>query len=1111
MTQHRLARVQLINWGTFRSHWSFQVPWKGILLTGPSGAGKSSLLDAMAAILVRPSKLRLNAAAQGTDTGDQGRSLVTYVRGAHKREADGETGEVGTAFLRPGPTWSAVGLTYTDEAGRRTTLLRLFHISGSSTDAADLKSVYAIAPGDVDLQTLKEFAANGIEVRRLKASFPAWDAYTSSGYTGFSERFRRLLGLGSEQAQVLLHKTQSAKNLTNLDSLFRDFMLDEPGTFALATETINQFDQLRGAHAAVVDARLQVEALAPLRDCDGVLRGLAAEAAEVAAERAHLDTWLGTRRAEALTAALSAGRPRLAALTAELAAAVAAVESAEAERQLAQRAYDQSGGADIGQLEDQRRFWLDAQESVARERLRYAAHADRLALELPADRASASDFDSQLRNAHGQYAARRQAFDVEQRSLMESQAEARRALSRAERDLEALRLHRSNLDPKLLALRAALADLLNVDRSRLPFVGELVQVRAEEGHWTGAIERVLGSFSRTLVVPEQHYLAAAEYIDGQYLGARLVYEKVGAEDAAGPADRDLVPGTLPEKVEIAAGPYASWVADRLQRRFAYACVDRAADFSHHDRAVTLQGQVKHSATLHEKDDRRRVGDRSRWVMGFSTEAKERELERIVAEAEAVVGEHEARLQSLDATRSDLDQVRDALDALAGVEWDRIDPGPAGRHLAELDARLDQLRELHRDIGALEAALKHATESKRAADAVAQRLGVTHAALEEQQRRSQEELDRLVAELAGADELPEDVARRLDGRAVGLDEAGLGREIANQLHERESRLGRRVSSVENDVIRHMGEYRSHWKSQAADWGQSREYLPEYLRRLDALVDDGLPKFESRFFDLLANQARNNIGQLAMQIRNARAEVRSRVDEVNKSLMMTPYGRETYLQIRVLTRPHPDVDRFQRVLHDITESSMLGVGPADTPAEREAAEARFLQMEDLLKRLGSAEPADQRWRDRCLDTRQHVQFQAQVVDADGAQLDVFTGSGGRSGGERQKLVTFCLAAALRFQLAPEGEPVPRYALVVIDEAFDKADHDFTQAGLEVFRTFGFQLLLATPMKMLQTIEDYVGGVVMVSNNADQGSVLQELLYDTDLPGLPAADEAQQEVLI
>lgn len=46
------------------------------------------------------------------------------------------------------------------------------------------------------------------------------------------------------------------------------------------------------------------------------------------------------------------------------------------------------------------------------------------------------------------------------------------------------------------------------------------------------------------------------------------------------------------------------------------------------------------------------------------------------------------------------------------------------------------------------------------------------------------------------------------------------------------------------------------------------------------------------------------------------------------------------------------------------------------------------------------------------------------------------------------------------------------MVLDEAFDKTDPAFTKAGLEVFHTFGFQLLLATPLKMLQTLEDYVG---------------------------------------
>lgn len=85
------------------------------------------------------------------------------------------------------------------------------------------------------------------------------------------------------------------------------------------------------------------------------------------------------------------------------------------------------------------------------------------------------------------------------------------------------------------------------------------------------------------------------------------------------------------------------------------------------------------------------------------------------------------------------------------------------------------------------------------------------------------------------------------------------------------------------------------------------------------------------------------------------------------------------------------------------------------------------------------------------------------------------------------------------------------MVIDEAFDKADHSFTQAGLEVFRAFGFQLLLATPMKMLQTIEDHVGGVVMVANQPGRGSTLQELPFDTSRPTIEEGPEVEQGALL
>lgn len=105
--QQRLGRIQLVNWGTFNGSFTLPVPRDGLLITGPSGSGKSSLLDALAAVLVQPKWLMFNAAAQEGGVSDRNRSLISYVRGAFKREADDATGEVSTAYLRTGATWAA--------------------------------------------------------------------------------------------------------------------------------------------------------------------------------------------------------------------------------------------------------------------------------------------------------------------------------------------------------------------------------------------------------------------------------------------------------------------------------------------------------------------------------------------------------------------------------------------------------------------------------------------------------------------------------------------------------------------------------------------------------------------------------------------------------------------------------------------------------------------------------------------------------------------------------------------------------------------------------------------------------------------------------------------
>ena len=1110
MTQHRLSRVQVINWGTFDGAWGFDVPWKGMLLTGPSGAGKSSLLDAMACVLVRPAKLRFNAAAQGTDTGDRDRTLLTYVRGAHKRETDESTGEVGTAFLRKGPTWSGVLLTFCDAAGKEVSLLRLFHISGSSTQAADVKSMYAIAPGPFDLVQLQPYVANGLEHRRMKRELPGWDIYTADRYSAFSERFRRMLGMGSEQAQVLLHKTQSAKNLTNLDNLFRDFMLDVPDTFELSDTTVAQFGELRSAHNFVVDARLQVEKLMPLRAHDERLRSLEAEQRELSAQEEHLETWLTARRLELKEHELGRAEPVLTRLAAEVGGATAEDASNEAERQRCQRAVDQSGGAEITTLQQLATSERRRRDQIMATRSRHAEAATQLAIQLPDHAADVAGFSRALEEVGEALQRDRAAFGRSQFDLMGEKTRAGDDRRRRAEDLDALRRHRSNLDPRLLELRSRLADLLQVEVSALPFVGELVEVRPEEHEWVGAIERVLGSFGRTLLVPDEHYLAAAEFVDATFLGTRLVYEKV-TRGASRPPEAAAPPEALPSKVQLAEGPFTGWVAERLARRYNFACVATPAQFARHDRAVTRNGQVKHSASLHEKDDRRGVGDRSRWVLGFSIDTKERELERLLALEDARLEEVEKQLASLDEVRRRLTMTERAAETLSGFSWEQLDLAPVEAALADVERQLAALRDTHHDLAALEQSLRRAEVDKSDSARRLTDLQATHRHHADVVERLRRDIASLRESFDAADPIPEAIAdalaRHAEESTASLEQlpGRLNALFRKRSEEVANAIGRSVRAAE----RVMADYGRSWEAAAADWGDTREYLPEYLARLDVLVEDRLPEFETRFFELLQRQARNNIGQLAMRIRAARGETRGRVDGVNKSLRLTPFGPDAYLQIKVLDRSLPDVDRFLRTLGDITEGSMLDIGAGDSAEDRRLAEERFSTMEDLLQRLGSADPAARAWRERCLDTRQHVSFQARVIDDEGRQLDVFTGSGGRSGGERQKLVTFCLAAALRFQLAPEGQTEPTYALVVIDEAFDKADHTFTAAGLEVFRAFGFQLLLATPMKMLQTIDDYVGGVVMVTHVPGRGSTLQEMHYDRARPTTSVA--VDQETLV
>jgi uncharacterized protein YPO0396 len=295
--QYRLTRLQTFNWGTFNGLLDLTIPYSGYLFVGPSGSGKSTLLDAHTALLTPPKWVDFNVAAREAERQGRDRSALSYVRGAWARQT-GDAGEYVTQYLRSGTTWSAIAETYRDGRGRTIVLAQVLWVRGQAASAGDVKRLYMVLPRELSLRELEFFAASDFDVRRFKQALP--DAFVKDEFSAYQERFRGLLGIENERALRLLHKTQSAKNLGDLNLFLRDFMLDPPETFSVADRLVNEFGELNAAHQAVVAARYQIETLKPAHTAYQALDRARNERSILAELLVGLDAFREQRRAELL-------------------------------------------------------------------------------------------------------------------------------------------------------------------------------------------------------------------------------------------------------------------------------------------------------------------------------------------------------------------------------------------------------------------------------------------------------------------------------------------------------------------------------------------------------------------------------------------------------------------------------------------------------------------------------------------------------------------------------------------------------------------------------------------------------------------------------------------
>ena len=1101
--QFQLRCIQTYNWGTFDKLREIQIAPQGHLVLGPSGSGKSTLLDGHTSLLTPPRWLDFNTAARSSEKGSGDRSLATYVRGAWATQT-GEEGEKVKRYLRTGTTWSAISETYQDGTGRTIVLGRILWIKGNASAESDVHRLFFIAEREFNLRELEFFKDEGagFEVRRLKAKL--LDVNFTEEFSAYETRFTRLFNIKSDRALRLLHKTQSAKDLGDLNKFLRDFMLDPPETFKVSDTLVNEFQVLNAAHEAVLTARNQIDALRPVRDGLIEYEQTKSLLSLLAEEKVGIEYWREQNRHELLLAQINELAIKLEGLDASIKELKTKERREEGEFNALLTNRAGAGGNVLSHLQAQ----VDQAErvqmpEVSANHQRMVSSCKALDWALPASPETFAEVQAQARVVF----EGREAIANRHERLLDDRKKEKGVLddrfAALLKEIRAMEGRTSNMPARLLEIRERMCHDLGILEEDLPFVGELLQVKAKESQWTGAVERVLGGFARDLLVEEHYYREVAAWVDRTHLGLRLGYRRMLARANQSPTGQPAA-NSLLRKLDVAP-KHKDWLAEEL-RRFDYACVDTADELRKLERGVTLAGQVKHNRSLHEKDDSRRVNDRSNWVLGFSNAEKLQAYQEEFFTLQDDVGKAEKALdQARETARNESRQVEHCQN-LVNLSWESSNIAALFDEIGSLKARIEQELKARPELSELDrkVALKRKAWDK--AISAHQKAQGEASDVKREGSAAQKRVDELPPERLSFPLSPtqkERLAERFGatGKKMSVEQLDSAcTAMVRAIGDEESTAIGKTAEIKQGIEHKLYIFCTTWRAEAEGLDAKLESAPDFMAKLQRLETDGLHEYVARFKALLSEQSDQNLAVLHSKLDQERRNIGERMEQVNDSLRGCAFNENTYLKINYDDKPTQEVIEFRAQLKAALSHSFKD-------DDDEEMERRFTALNVVVQRLGSQQPADVKWRSLVLDVRQHVVFSATEFDDASIEVETYDSGAGKSGGQRQKLTTTVLAAALRYQLAGEDGVWPTYSTVVMDEAFDRADNEFTAMVMNIFKSFGFQVVAATPVKNVMALEPFIGGGTFVSIRDRKHSEALAITYVDQTGRLDLPLEAQE----
>lgn len=1117
---YRLRRLEVKNFGGYHGPASvFNCDLQGAVFSGDNGAGKSTAIDAYR--LLFRTHPRFNSATQEQS---KDRTVETYYVGQYGKKDTGGGAKAETLReygVKKG--FMAVCGVFETDRGETFSILRMAYFLKKGTPA---EWRLITAPSDISIERdFPEWPTRGVAAR-------AADALGGTLHPNFKEFFGASgLAFGIDKPEEamaafrFIDESIGVKKMGSITGFARSNIFPRTSLRDSADAVVTTFEEVRQSISEVERCEAKIAGLKDVTRKFGFLdKALATHEASIN-RRARFEQFSSLIERAFWSRQFRKASAQRAALEAQLAEAETLEATARAEVQAIVEAISNKG---FDKIQDYKDAKVAAVSNLNRVSGRVKSlKADFKAAGINFRCASQADLDAvaqDLASKLADIATRQQAVIDSQEDLTRTKHQAEAANKEAADSYASLLRSKSAIDPKLLAARDTLAEELHIRKDDIPFLAELVQIREGEEAWEGVANRVLGGLGCEILIDAAHASEARGIINRgpnglgkRGWGARVVLREVS--DMAPKTRARMAKTCLAGKLEVnPESPFYEVARALIEDHAAHDCVTEAKFKTATDDACTKEGSVKKGNRI-VKDDRYRIDDRSKYVLGWNVQDRIDLAKALVEETQAAFDKAQDDLAQSRAAFASLQAKANELSKLSGIDlvFEELDEQGLVRRIDELTAQIDALdspeaEELRRKKLRAEAAETQArADQKRLNGEIGGKDNTVRTAQTNRDAKAKRFLDSIAA--VGAATFADREAYRAAARDVqnAAQVPGICRHIlatvvydipsvtadvrkkidhATNSELNIARAGEVAKSAATAFLRDYPEEGSELEVEglvgdlksAESLARARMTRDVWVARKERIELDDLPRHKSKFQARQKTFATDTIKALeGAQIAYA-TRLKAMQSGLNAILKDLVYDPMEGTRARLRIRPSSDNDQVVKFRARVADAMKHLF---DTPDVLEKKTEAVIEMiNDDHTKEGSAR------REAILDLTNWFEMDIEEYHADEngeflSQRRFWSGKDGESGGQGERLTMLLIGAGLAYTFGAHDEMRSSTGLqtIVLDEAFMHGSEEMAAAATDVLSAMGLQVIAATPVQKLQAFRGHAERIFDISKNNEQ----------------------------